>query len=367
MTENHGKTRVAVIMAGGSGERFWPLSRVQRPKQLLRLTHPDETLLQEAVTRISPLVPAEHVFIATGRVIRDVVRAGDGRLAPGNVLAEPCKRNTAGALVWTVANLLARYPGEDPAMAVLTADHLIGDPDRFRSRVDQALAAAEEHDALVTFGVAPTRAETGYGYIEAGDAADGSAELYNVRSFREKPAQELADEFVAKGNFYWNSGMFFWRPSVFLRELESARPGMAKATREIAAALASGDEARAETLFEGLENVSIDYALLEQATSVLMVPGDFPWDDVGAWDSLDRTRAGDDHGNVAVGNPVLVDCHDTIVYNEPGAGEIAVGVVGMRDVIVVVSPDGVLVAPKDRAQDVKQVVQELKARGASQL
>ncbi len=365
--------RVAVIMAGGSGERFWPLSREQRPKQLLKLTGSDENLLQEAVSRVLPLVPAENVFLATSRTLCNVICAGDERIPNANVLAEPCRRNTAGCLIWAAANLIARY-GEDQevTMAILTADHRIGAHDKFRATLDAAMSAAEKQSALVTIGATPERADTGYGYIEIlpnerQNNNNKTTGIYPVHRFREKPNQSTADEFVASGNFLWNCGMFFWRVSTFLDELGNAQPEMAATARLIAKALAAGEEAEAVRLFEGLESISIDYALLEHAHNVLVAESTFPWDDVGSWDSLDRTREPDPRGNVTHGDPVLVDVENSIVFNEAGPDKMAVALVGVEDVVVVTVDDAVLVVAKDRVQDVKKVVAELQKRKGSQL
>lgn len=367
-------TRVAVIMAGGSGERFWPLSRQAMPKQLLRLTSDTESLLEEAIGRVSPVISAEHVYIATGRQLRDVIRAANTGIPADNVLAEPCKRNTAGCLCYVVAELMARF-GDDAdnvSMAILTADHLIGDHAAFRANVETALKAAESQQSIGVMGVRPTRPETGYGYIETpADATtlNGSDEapVYPVTRFREKPNHETAEEFIATGRFYWNSGMFFWTIGAFMRELTNASRVHADATRAMADALAKGDTAEVDSIFASLPDISIDYALMERAERVVMTKAAFDWDDVGSWDSLDRTKDHDVCGNVATGDPVLIDSYRCVVYNEPGAEQIAVAAVGVSDLAIIVSKDGILVVPKDRAQDVKKAVAILKKRGASQL
>lgn len=365
--------RVAVIMAGGSGERFWPLSRGHRPKQLLRLGEGTETMLQEAVSRIAPLVGADNVFVATSVELREAIRAGDPRVPPANVLAEPMRRNTSGALIWAAASLVARYG--DPAsitMGVLTADHQIGQPDVFRRTIAKAMDTAEAHRCLVTIGAVPTRPDTGYGYIELANGQDSiqqahALQSYRVSCFREKPNQTIAEEFVSTGIHLWNCGMFFWRVSTFLDELDHAAPKKGALARQITAALVAGDEDTAVRLFEKLQNISIDFALLENARHVEVIPADFPWDDVGTWDSLDRTRPVDEHENVCTGGAVLVDVHHSIVLNDAGADKKAVALIGVSDLIVVVADDAVLVVHKNRAQDVRRAVQELRKRGATQL
>jgi mannose-1-phosphate guanylyltransferase len=368
-------TRVAVIMAGGSGERFWPVSRRLRPKQLLTLTKQDETMLGEAVSRIAPLIPPEHVYVVTGRHLVDPIRETRVGIPNENVIAEPCKRNTAGALAYAAAHMLATHGGDGSnlSMAVLTADQLMGQPDLFRKTVAAALEGAEREGALATMGIVPTRPETGYGYIQIAEGAqalegiEDNISVYSVSAFHEKPNREQAEDFIATGRYFWNGGMFFWTISTFLTELTAARPEYAQATRDMAEAMKAGDTAKVEAVFEGLENISIDYALMEHAERVLVAKAEFPWDDVGAWTSLDRTHDHDANGNVVIGDPVVIDSEDCIVYNHPGADKMAVGVVGAENLAVVVTEDAVLVIPKDRAQDVRHAVQELKKRNAKQL
>ena len=372
MAATRNARRVAVIMAGGSGERFWPLSRIKRPKQLLYLTNPDQSLLQESISRVEPLVGAKNIFIATTEEIHHVICGADARVADERVFAEPAKRNTAGGIIWATANLMARAKeGEEVVLALLPADHLIRNPDGFRETVRKAMDAAEREEALVTLGVKPTRPDTGYGYIELEESRPGGIEplpgVHRVHRFREKPNRAVAREFLATGRFLWNSGLFFWRASYFLKELAEARPEMALATRRIATALREGRAGEARRVFEELESISIDYALLERARNVLVVDAEFAWDDVGSWDALERTCPMDADDNVALGEPLLIDTQNSIVYNEPGPDKMAVAVIGVEGLVVVVSGDSVLVVHKDRVQDVKQVVRMLKDRKAKQI
>lgn len=369
-------TRIAVIMAGGSGERFWPLSRRQRPKQLLRLTRPDRTMLEESIARITPLIAPEHVFIATSKALVAPIREAKTIIPEANVIGEPCKRNTAGALVYAAAQVLARHGEENAArvsMAILTADHQIEGAEAFLKTIEAAMTSAERDGALVTIGIPPTRPETGYGYIETPENAaatpltEGLPPVYPVARFREKPDLATAREFIATGRFFWNSGMFFWRLDRFLEELEHSSPAHAAAVRAMAAALRQGDETRVEAIFAALDDISIDYALMEKARRVTVTRAAFGWDDVGAWDALDRAWPHDADGNVTAGDPILIDTRDSIVYNEPGAERMAVAAIGVEGLVIVVSPDGVLIVPKDRAQDVKRAVAELKKRGAGQI
>jgi len=349
-------TRYAVIMAGGSGERFWPLSRRLRPKQLLRLTNPDETLLEEAVNRIEPLVGRENTVIATATHLERPIREA-GLLPPTNVVAEPDKRNTLGCLVWAAGVLSARHENPDEvSMAVLTADHKIGLPEAFRRTVDRALGIAEQTGALVTIGIVPDRPETGYGYIEFDHAAlvgTGS----KVTSFREKPSLEAAKEYLSEGRFLWNSGMFFWTLKSFYDELRDAEPEVERLAQVIANSLRLGKKERAEEAFQELPNRSIDYVLMERAKKVAVVPSEFPWDDVGAWDSLERTMPVDEHANVVQGQVLAVDTVNSILYNENPAQTVTI--VGGDNLIVIVTGDAVMICPKSDAQRVKEIVAQV--------
>lgn len=367
------RIRVAVIMAGGSGERFWPLSRQNRPKQLLRLTSPDQSLLEHSIARVAPLFERERIYVATSRLLQPIIRDSSVAAPSENVLGEPCKRNTAGALAWAAANLLAQYGETGVTMAVLTADHIIQGEEKFLAAIKRALLAAEQDDALVTIGVVPTRPETGYGYIEIGrdeeipaGAANGP-QVYPVRRFREKPEPEAAEAFVKSGRFFWNSGMFFWTLETFLREIDAASPAHGRAIRKMAEALKAGKPQDADEIFQSLDDISIDYALMEKTHNVRVVRAEFGWDDVGSLDAFERSRPADANGNVTEGDPVLIDTRNSIVINEAGADKMAVAAVGVSDLAVIVTSDGVLVIPKNRAQDVKLAVGQLKAREANQL
>lgn len=362
--------RYAVIMAGGSGERFWPASRRARPKQLLRLTDPDLSMIEEAIERIAPLIPRERILIATSELLAGPIAEALPTLPRENVLAEPEKRNTAACLALAAAHLEHRHGDEEVVMAVLTADHQIGEPDRFRATVARALDFAATEDALVTIGVVPTRPETGYGYVEiapAGSRKNASPEDQTPRPvlrFREKPSEAIAREYAESGHHFWNSGMFFWRVSSLVRGLAAHMGELASAERAMVSAL-SGRKGAASLrdVFLPLADVSIDIGLMERASNVYVVAADFPWDDVGAWDALERTRKPDADGNVVTGDAVLIDVKDSIVFNEPGLEQMAVAVVGLEGVIVATTRDGILVCPKDRAQDVRRAVAELRKRG----
>lgn len=342
-------------MAGGSGERFWPLSRADRPKQLLRLSSPTATMLEEAVERITPLCGADHAFVSTSAKLAPHIIAA-GVVPEAQVLAEPLKRNTLGALVWSVAELLAKGFGDDTSVAILTADHRIAPPAAFRACVEDALAIAEKEGGLVTIGIRPDRPETGYGYIEA-DHEEKRGPGFRAKSFREKPDLETAKHFVEAGTFLWNSGMFFFTIGGFRTALTETQPDAAAILDRIAASLSEGDRAAATSHFQGLKNESIDYAVMERASKVSVVPSRFDWDDLGAWDALERSMPLDNAGNVDEGRTILIDASGSVVYNE--VPDKTVAVLGMNDVIVVCTHDAVLVCPKSEAQRVKQIVQRI--------
>ena len=367
--------RVIVIMAGGTGERFWPMSSAAHPKQLLTLTSSGQSLLAEAVQRSMALVPKENIYVATSRLLQKAIIDAKLGIPDENVLAEPAKRNTAGCLIYASACILSRNCNLGPegvTIGVLTADHRIPDTAPFVATASAAMDAAENTDNLVTIGIQPVRPDTAYGYIEIDPKKgalnkDADHPLYKAVRFHEKPDAAKAAGFIAGGHCYWNSGMFFWRFSTFQSEFGRANPVLAETLEDLTDALLANDNRRAEAIFEAMPNISIDYALMEKSTAVSVIPGKFIWDDLGSWDALSRTFPQDGQGNVSYGNPVLVDCKSSIVYNAAGDGKMAVAALGLENIVVVVKDNAVLVMPKDRAQEVRQVVSALRERGSSSI
>lgn len=317
-------------------------------------------MLEEAILRAAPLVGEGHVLAATSRALREPFLASG--LAADRILAEPNKRNTLGCLVWVSANLIARGQGQ-ATVGVLTADHRIGDPELFRRNCTAAFEIAEQIGGIVTLGIRPTRAETGFGYIEVDFEATVSVPHGSgakcVR-FREKPDAETAQQFVNDGNYLWNAGMFFYTIPSFMTELSLSQPDAHGITLEIADHLREGNLSEAEAAFDRLPNISIDYAVMEKAKQVTVISADFEWDDVGSWDALDRTRVADSEGNVVEGDVVAVHSSNTIVLNQLEG--ITVGVVGLENVIVVATPDGVLICSKEHAQNVRSIPVKLNER-----
>ncbi len=329
--------RYGIVMAGGSGERFWPLSTLDKPKQLLDLTGSGKSLLAEAIERLKPVV--DEVFVSTSERLAGPI-TDSGLVDEQHVLAEPAKRNTTGALVWCMAQLSKIDTGPFLA-AITTADHAIGPDEAFQSDVKAALSLALNEEALVVMGIPPIRPDTGYGYIEWGV---GSA----VSRFAEKPDLATAEAFLAEGTYFWNSGMFFWRSDAFASQLTKASP---EAGRTLFQLSRVNESLESKRLFETLPDKSIDFLLMEKADKVRGVKASFHWDDVGTWDSLLRTVDLDPEGNAVVGEAVLIDCQGCVVYN---ASSHTLTLVGCQDVIHVATDVVTLVCPVLRAQDVRE-------------
>lgn len=348
-----------VIMAGGSGERFWPLSRMRQPKQLLALTS-SSMMIEEAIDRIAPLIPSERILIITSEILQQPLIDALPGIPPENVIAEPAKRNTAPCLALACSVIRAREAGNDALMAVLTADHFIGNADAFRADVSRALTFASTYDALVTIGIPPTRPETGYGYIHVGEPTVVQG-VSHVVEFKEKPDVATALDYVRSGRYVWNSGMFFWRTEALRTAMLDVLPEVGKAIDTLTEGVATADGARLADVFASLPDISIDYGVMERSHNVHVVPATFPWDDVGSWDALERMRPLDDAGNVLDGQITVVDTEGSIIVNALGRQH-TVTAVGLRDTVVVVTKDATMVCPKDRAQDVKRIVTALRTQ-----
>ncbi len=359
----------AVILAGGSGTRFWPLSRRSAPKQLIALLS-DRTMLQETVARVAPLVPPERVWVVTGREHVDEV----GRQlrmvgATGPVIVEPVGRNTGLAIAVAAHRLVELDP--EAVMTVLPADHVVAKPDAFLRSVSQAEELAHR-GFLVTIGLVPRRPETGYGYIKRGaplpsDGPEGKGlsdpGAFLVERFVEKPDRKTAERYISQGGYLWNGGMFIWRAAAILDEIRAHAPALAKAAADIATAVRSGaDEGRMRDLYERIESVSIDYAVMEHTARAAVIPVEMGWSDVGSWAALDDVAEHDERGNVVSGRVLDVDSERSILY----AQDRLVATIGLQDMIVVDTPDATLVCRKDRAQDVRRVVGELEKRHAQE-
>lgn len=346
----------AVIMAGGSGTRFWPASRPERPKQLLPLAPGDErSLLRATVDRIAPLVPIERVLVVTSAALAEATREALPDLPAANLLAEPVGRNTAPCVGWAAAVVHRTTP--DARLMVLPADHHIGDEEAYLKTLATALDACGDGD-LVTVGLKPSRPETGYGYIEVGEKID--EEVWRARRFVEKPTRERAEQLFASGSYLWNSGMFFFRADAILEAIGKHLPGLASGLKALDEAAAAGnEEAALAERYGDLPRISIDHGVMEKADGVAVVPGDFGWSDLGSWTTAWELSEKDEHSNAAGADAVLVDSSGNLVRAPLGK---TVALVGVSDLVVVDTEDALLVVPRSRAQEVREVVSRLAER-----
>ena len=344
----------ALIMAGGSGTRLWPRSRGSRPKQLLSLLS-ERTMLQEACQRIAPLVPDDKIFVVTNEVYTDVVRRQIPQVPTANIIGEPEGHGTAPCI--GLSALYLRRLDREAVMAVLTADHYIEKADELRRALAAAAQVAEEGH-LVTLGIEPDRPATGYGYIERAEklAQVGRHEVYRVEKFTEKPDPATAKAFVESGRYYWNSGMFIWKVSVILREFQKLMPQLYSQLMEIDAALGTAEErAVLERIWPQVENETIDYGIMERAEDVAVIPVDIGWSDVGSWATLYELLPADEEGNVVIGQHIGLDTRDCLIH---GSRRL-VATIGLENMIVVDTEDALLICPKERAQDVRDLVEKL--------
>ena len=343
----------ALILAGGSGERFWPLSRRARPKQLLRLVS-NKTLLEETLARLDGLIPAERILILTNTEQEGAVRKLLGDFPNENIVAEPAKRDTAAAVALGTGWVAAR--DHAAIMLVLPADHVITNRAAFQETLALACDAAEETSELVTIGIKPTWACPGFGYIEQGKPvhlrkrADNDA-IHRVLRFREKPNLDLAESFLRKGNFRWNAGMFVWSVPTVLREFNRHAPELADFISQIRAP--ENFEKALRERFSKLPRISFDYAIMEKADRVLVVEASFDWDDIGSWRALANYFEKDKHGNAANRPITAIDSSNNIVFEEDGT---TVALLGVHDLIVVQTPDAVLICHRHEAERIKDLI-----------
>jgi len=347
----------ALILAGGSGERFWPLSRRTRPKQLLKLVS-ERTLLEETVTRLDGLIPRERILILTNVEQEAAVRELLPDFPQANIVAEPAKRDTAAAVALGAGWVAAR--DHMATMVVLPADHVIKDTAAFQRTLLTAAAAAEETGALVTIGLKPTWACPGFGYIELGEAvklrsdAGNGAEIRHVVRFREKPNPELAESFLRQGNFRWNAGMFVWSVATVLGEFNRRSPELARFIAQVS--IPNQFEKALRKRFAELPKISFDYAIMEEADRVLVVEATFDWDDVGSWQAIACYFKQDEECNAANCDLTAVDSTNNIVFDQDGT---KIALLGVHNLIVVRTGDALLVCHRHQAEKIKQLVGQL--------
>lgn len=342
--------RFVLVLAGGRGERFWPWSRPDRPKQLLPLASGGRTLVAATLERALALVPPERVLVLTARDLVDAVR---GECPAGvRVMGEPVARNTGPAIGAAAALFAGEAPGA--SMAVMPADHVIEDLSAFRADLEHAFQVAERDRVLVTFGIRPTGPDTNFGYIRVGTPLAGR--LRRVAAFAEKPDRARAEAWVAGGEHLWNSGLFVWRADVLLDALEATRPALAAPLRSLAGG-ADGFERRMESVFPGLESVSVDYAVLEAAPNVVVIEAGFDWDDLGSWGAWARRQQRDAGGNVVFGDAHAVDCRRCVVVGEGGTA----AALGLNDMVVVHVDGSTLACRLDDTERVRRVSEAVRA------
>lgn len=346
--------KTALIMAGGRGERFWPKSRKSLPKQFLSLTDDGKTMIQLTVERISPLVDIEDVYISTNKDYKNLVLEQLPGIPEENILCEPIGRNTAPCIGLGAMHIAKKY--EDALMMVLPSDHLIKYNKMFLNTLRDGCEIAEKGKNLVTIGITPDYPETGYGYIKFNpDRSDGHA--FVVDRFVEKPSLEVAKEYLETEEYLWNSGMFIWRVSTILSNIQKFLPDIFTGLKRIQDAIGTEEqEVVLEKVFPDFESVSIDYGIMEKAENIYILPGTFGWDDVGSWLAVGRIKKSNENGNVVDGNIITINCKNNIIQG----GKKLIATVGIEDLIIVDTEDATLICDKNSAADIKKVLENLK-------
>lgn len=352
-----------VIMAGGGGTRFWPLSRQKTPKQLLNLSGKD-LMVNEAVERMATVIGKSNIFIVTADVQAPaMITATQGKVFPRNILAEPAARNTAACIGYSAMEILRKYG--DGVMIITPADHYIEDVPALTEIFKTAILTAEEQDKLVTIGLKPTFPSTGFGYIKYDPQTDGTVKP--VIEFREKPDEETAKKYVESGRYAWNSGMFIWKASLILKKLEEYTPDIYEDLKTIGDATNTPREQEVlHDVYPNIRKISIDYAVMEPSAAkgdVLVIPGDCGWNDVGSWDMMDILHEPDESNNILLGDVVAVDVKDAVIYSSTRT----VTAVDVENIVIVETPDAIMVCRKDKAQEVKKIVDALNEAGRKEL
>ncbi|MGC1619436.1 MAG: sugar phosphate nucleotidyltransferase [Candidatus Acidiferrum sp.] len=363
-------TTHAVILAGGRGTRFWPRSRTRTPKQLLNIVGKD-TMIEQTVERLLHLVAAQHIWTVTNAEQTTAVKKQLPGAARKRVLSEPIGRNTAAAIALAALHIRHAAKG-DALMAVLPSDQFIADTEKYHRIVRAALEVARDPGRMVVLGIPPTRPETGFGYVQSmGDALHSLGfPVYAVRRFTEKPALDLAKEYVSSGDYHWNAGMFFWRVSTFLDNLKKFLPKTHEALESLAETIGKKSyERRLRAIYPKLENISVDYAVLENVTrqegspQAYVIPAEIGWSDIGSWAAVYELLARQPGENVLAGHGLAFDATGNFLYSPTKF----IAAIGIRDLIVVETPDALLVVPRDRAQDVAKIVKSLEERKHTKL
>lgn len=348
-----------VIMAGGGGTRFWPLSRKQTPKQLLNLSGKD-IMVNEAIDRLARVADYKDIFIVTNTVQKTaMLNLIDKRVLFNHILAEPAARNTAACIGYAAIEIIKKYG--DGVMVITPSDAYIKDNDKFAEVLKIAIKEAEVGDKLVTVGITPTFPATGYGYIQYENV---QSDAKPVLKFVEKPDEQTAKKYLSSGDFVWNSGMFVWKASVILEKFRKLLPEIYSYLEQIADSFGKPDECRQiQKLYPLIPSISVDYGIMEKSEDIIVVPGEFGWNDVGSWDMFNVLHNEDCDGNIKIGNVIAIDSKNSTVYS---SGKL-IATVGVDNLVIVETPDAIMICTKDKAQDVKKIVDELKASGREDL
>ena len=349
----------AVIMAGGSGTRFWPLSKSKTPKQLLNLTG-DRTLIQKTIHRIKPIIKLKNIFIVTANSQVKKIKEQLAEIHPQNIIDEPFGKNTAPCIGLAAIHIKKRDP--KGVMVVMPADHLIKNEEKFREIISLGARIASEKDCLITIGIKPSYPETGYGYIHAGEefVKNGKAKIFRVNRFVEKPDIRRARRFVNSGDYFWNGGIFIWKVEAILEMIKRFLPDLYGGLAEIEKVLGTDREKKViKNVYSRVESISIDYGIMERAKNTAVIPCDIEWNDVGTWMALYDILEKDKFNNAVVGKHVGIDTDGCVIHSPKKI----VATIGIKDIVIVATRNAVLVCPKGKAQDVKKIVELLKSKG----
>lgn len=348
--------RYGVVMAGGGGTRFWPLSRQALPKQLLSLNG-KELMINETIHRIQKAIALDDIFVVTGQnQSNEMASALEGEIRLDHMLLEPSARNTAACIGYAAFEILKKYG--DGIMCVFPSDHYIGNTDHFLKTLETAIAAAEEQDRLVTIGIQPEYPATGYGYIQYDK--NETSPVKKVLSFREKPDAVTAKRYLESGSYLWNSGMFIWKATTIIDSYQKLLPSVYDYLTRIAEAMGTPHEDETiREVYPRMPSISIDYGILEHAEDVLVVPGNFIWNDVGSWDNLGVFHQEDENGNIVNGHLVQIDTSNCICY----AKDKLIATIGIENLVIVEAGDALLVCDRNRVQEVKKIVERLEQEG----
>ncbi len=348
--------KTALIMAGGRGERFWPRSRKNLPKQFLSLTDDGKTMIQLTTERLLPIVDIEDIYIVTNRDYLPLIEEQLPNLPKGNIICEPVGRNTAPCIALGAAFIGKKY--DEAVMMVLPSDHLVKYSSLYQTTLRDACEAAEEGENLVTIGITPDYPETGYGYIKfENKASEGGNRAFRVESFTEKPDLEKAKEYLASDDYLWNSGMFLWKLSTIIKRYKELLPEIYDGMLKIKDSVGTPMQKRTiEEVFPDLPSISIDYGIMEKAENIYTIPGAFGWDDVGSWLALDRIKKSNEYGNIVNGNIVTIDTKNCIIQ---GTDKL-IATVGLKDLVIVDTEDATLICDREHTADIKKVIENLK-------